>query len=43
MNEVNLPTYGIYRQCVTAGGGGVEGVVKCTVDHILQEFYTLFN
>jgi hypothetical protein len=29
----------IYRQCVTCGGGGV---LKCTVDHILQELYTLF-
>ncbi len=33
-----FPMYSIYRQCVTVGGGGV----KCTVDHILQEFYTLF-
>jgi hypothetical protein len=24
------------------GGGGVGGVLKCTVDYILQEFYTLF-
>jgi hypothetical protein len=30
--------YSLYRQCVTVGGGGL----KCTVDHILQEFYTLF-
>jgi hypothetical protein len=29
----------MYRQCVTVGVGGV---LKCTVDHILQEFYTLF-
>jgi hypothetical protein len=36
-----LPMYSIYRQCVTVGGGG-GGVLKCTVDHILQEFYTLF-
>jgi hypothetical protein len=34
-----FPMYSIYRQCVTVGGGGV---LKCTVDHILQEFYTLF-
>ena len=27
--------------CVVGGGGG-EGVLNCTVDHILQEFYTLF-
>ncbi len=33
--------YSIYRQCMTVGGGGV-GVLKCTVDHILQKFYTLF-
>jgi hypothetical protein len=31
-----FPMYSIYRQCVTVG------VLKCTVDHILQEFYTLF-
>ena len=36
-----FPMYGIYRLCVTVGGGG-WGVLKCTVDHILQEFYTLF-
>ncbi len=36
-----FPMYSIYRQCVTVGGWG-EGVLKCTVDHILQEFYTLF-
>jgi hypothetical protein len=34
-----FPMYSIYRQCVTVEGGGV---LKCTVDHILQEFYTLF-
>ncbi len=33
--------YIVYRQCVTVGGGG-WGLLKCTVDHILQEFYTLF-
>jgi hypothetical protein len=32
-----FPMYSIYRQCVTGGGG-----LKCTVDHILKEFYTLF-
>ncbi len=32
-----FPMYSIYRQCVTGGGG-----LKCTVDHILREFYTLF-
>ncbi len=31
-----FPMYSIYWQCVTVG------VLKCTVDHILQEFYTLF-
>ncbi len=45
--SVSPPMYSIYRQCVTVGvrgwgGGGVGGVLKCTVDHILQEFYTLF-
>ncbi len=34
-----FPMYSIYRQCVTVEGGGV---LKCTVDHILQGFYTLF-
>ena len=34
-----FPMYSIYRQCVTEGGWGGW---KCTVDHILQEFYTLF-
>jgi hypothetical protein len=34
-----FPMYSLNRQCVTVGGGGV---LKCTVDHILQEFYTLF-
>ncbi len=29
--------YSLYRQCVSEGGG-----VNCAVDHILQEFYTLF-
>ena len=33
-----FPMYSKYRQCVTVGGG----VLKCIVDHILQEFYTLF-
>jgi hypothetical protein len=33
-----FPMYSIYRQCVTVGGG----VSKCTVDHISEEFYTLF-
>ncbi len=28
------------RQCVTVGEGW--GMLKCTVDHILQEFYTQF-
>ncbi len=32
------PMYSIYRQCVTVGGGGW----RCSADHILQEFYTLF-
>jgi hypothetical protein len=30
----------IQTVCVCGGGGG--GVLKCTVEHILQEFYTLF-
>jgi hypothetical protein len=34
-----FPKYSI--QTVYDCGGGV-GVLKCTVDHILQEFYTLF-
>ncbi len=38
-----FPMYSLYRQCVTCGGGGGWwGVLKCNVDHILQEFYTLF-
>jgi hypothetical protein len=32
--------YSVYRQSVTVGGGG--GVLKFTVDHILQDFYSLF-
>jgi hypothetical protein len=31
-----------YIQTVCDCGGGGGGVMKCTVDHILQEFYTLF-
>ncbi len=31
-----------YIQTVCYCGGGGWGVLKCTVDHILQEFYTLF-
>jgi hypothetical protein len=31
-----------YIQIVYDMGGGGWGVLKCTVDHILQEFYTLF-
>jgi hypothetical protein len=34
--------YRICRQCVTVGGGGGGGLLKCTVAHILQEFYALF-
>jgi hypothetical protein len=37
-----LPMYSIYRQCVTVKGGG-WGVLKCTVDHILQEIRNLQN
>ncbi len=37
-----FPMYSIYRLCDCGGGGGGGGVLKCTVDHILQEFYTLF-
>ncbi len=35
-----FPMYSIYRLCDCGGWGG--GVLKCTVDHILQEFYSLF-
>jgi hypothetical protein len=38
MTPFPLPPFPIYRQCVTVGGG----MLKCIVDHILQEFYTLF-
>jgi hypothetical protein len=34
-----LPTPPPLLPNVTVGGGGV---LKCTVDHILQDFYTLF-
>jgi hypothetical protein len=34
--------YSICRQCVIVGGGGAGGMLNCAVDHILQEFYTLF-
>ncbi len=34
-----FPTYSIQTVCDCGGGGGG---LKCTVDHILQEFYTLF-
>jgi hypothetical protein len=40
-----FPMYSIYRQCVTGMGGGGGGEclnVLWSVDHILQEFYTLF-
>ncbi len=30
----------IYRQCVAVGVGGM---LNCVVDHIMQEFYTLFQ
>ncbi len=30
----------IQTVCVTVGGGG--GMLNCAVDHILQEFYSLF-
>ncbi len=32
----------VYADSVWLWGGGRWGVLKCTVDHILQEFYTLF-
>jgi hypothetical protein len=32
----------IQTVCDSGGGGGGGGVLECTVDHILQEFYTLF-
>ncbi len=35
-----LSKYSIYRQCVAVGLG--VGVLSCFVDHILQEFNTLF-
>jgi hypothetical protein len=31
-----------YMQTICDWGGGGWGVLKCTVDHILQELYTLF-
>jgi hypothetical protein len=33
--------YSINRQCVAVGGGS-RWVLSCVVDHILQEYYTLF-
>ncbi len=39
-SEVNVQCT-VYRQCVAVGGGG-GGVLSCVVDHILQEFNTLF-
>jgi len=43
-----LPTFPMYSILYTDRvglweGGGEEGVLKCTVDHILQEFYTRFR
>ncbi len=32
-------TFSIYRQCVIVGGG----LLSCVVDHILEEFNTLFQ
>ena len=37
-----LPNVQNITQAVCDCGGGGWGVLKCTVDHILQEFYTLF-
>ena len=37
-----LPNVQYIQTVCDCGGGGGWGVVKCTVDHILQEFYTLF-
>ncbi len=38
-----FPMYSIlYTDSVWLWGGGGVGVLKCTVDHILQEFYTQF-
>ncbi len=37
-----FPMYSVQTVCDCGGGGGDGGVLKCTVDHILQEFYTLF-
>ncbi len=34
-----LPKVNVCRHCVAVGGGGV---LSCVVDHILQEFNTLF-
>jgi hypothetical protein len=31
-----------YTECVAVGWGGGVRVLNCAVDHILQEFYTLF-
>ncbi len=37
-----LPNVQFMQTVCDCGGWGVGGVLKCTVDHILQEFYTLF-
>jgi hypothetical protein len=39
--NVQYIVYRVQTVCDWGGGGG-WGVLKCTVDHILQEFYTLF-
>ena len=37
-----LPNVQYMQTVCDCGGRGVGRVLKCTVDHILQEFYTLF-
>jgi hypothetical protein len=39
--KVNVQYIYTYRRCVAVGGGG-GGLLSCFVDHILQEFNTLF-
>ncbi len=36
------PPFPKYRKCVAVGRRGGEGVLNFVVDHILQEFKTLF-
>jgi hypothetical protein len=38
-----LPNVQFIQTVCYCGGGRSGGLLKCTVDHILQEFYTLFT